>query len=189
RGRLRNLAIALLTNHGLAHPKTQRHSPNITAPRGPKLERPKVDIGISVEEWNIFKRRWEVFRAGSGIDDSSEPSQLFQCAGTSLGITFSRRTPTQQLNLSAPTHGRHTFPWQLSRLLPASSAPNFCGFTKSVTSQSEHSRPKVRGKAETCSFATKCPCGLSANYTDHAIRDVIVNGLYDNDIRREVLAS
>jgi len=46
----------------------------------------------------------------------------------------------------------------------------------------------LRGpKPKTCAFATKCPCGLSANYTDHAIRDVIVNGLYDNDIRREVL--
>ena len=46
---------------------------------------------------------------------------------------------------------------------------------------------KVRGMAETCAFATKCTCGLSADYTDHAIRDVIVNGLYDNDISREVL--
>ena len=25
------------------------------------------------------------------------------------------------------------------------------------------------------------------NYTDHVIRDVILNGLYDNDIQREVL--
>ena len=68
------LAIALLANHGLAHQCTL---PNTTGPslppvtRGPKLERPKVNIGVSTEEWNVFTRRWEVFRTGSGIDDES----------------------------------------------------------------------------------------------------------------------
>ena len=46
---------------------------------------------------------------------------------------------------------------------------------------------KVRGKAETCSFSTACICGRSVDYTDHVIRDVILNGLYDTDIRKEVL--
>ena len=35
-----------------------------------------------MEEWNIFVRRWEVFRSGSDIDGTSAPSQLLQCAGT-----------------------------------------------------------------------------------------------------------
>ncbi len=66
------LAIALLTNHGLAHSTT---SPAITPPAhqapvpcGPKLDRPKIDVGISIEVWNLFVCRWEVFRSGSGID-------------------------------------------------------------------------------------------------------------------------
>ena len=64
------LAIALLANHGLAHHIT---APGIVGPspapfpRGPKLERPKVNIGVSTEEWNVFSLRWEVFRTGSGI--------------------------------------------------------------------------------------------------------------------------
>ena len=86
------LAIVLLTNHGLAH-QTPATSPQNTALRGPKLERPKVEIGISTEEWNIFNRRWEVFRAGSGIDDSSAPSQLFQCAGNELGDNLLKANP------------------------------------------------------------------------------------------------
>lgn len=32
-----------------------------------------------------------------------------------------------------------------------------------------------------------CTCGTSDNYIDHVICDVILNGLYDTDIRREVL--
>jgi hypothetical protein len=81
------LAIALLTNHGLAHqtPSPAPATNPAPVPRGPKLERPKVDVGITDEQWNIFLRRWEVFRTGSGIDDESAPSQLFQCAGADLG--------------------------------------------------------------------------------------------------------
>lgn len=45
----------------------------------------------------------------------------------------------------------------------------------------------VRGKAETCAFATDCECGKSVDYTHHAIRDVLLNGMHDTDILREVL--
>ena len=46
---------------------------------------------------------------------------------------------------------------------------------------------KVQGKAETCSYTTSRTCGASVDYTDHVIRDVILNGLYDSNIGREVL--
>ncbi len=80
------LAIALLTNHGLAHRETSSSlntgtPPQDPTPRGPKLERPKIDVGISIEEWNVFTRRWEVFRSGSGIDEASAPSNYFSAPG------------------------------------------------------------------------------------------------------------
>ena len=52
--------------------------------RGPKLKRPTVDVGFSLEEWSVFFRRWNVFKGGSGIDNASSPPQLFQCAGLTL---------------------------------------------------------------------------------------------------------
>ena len=91
------LAIALLSNHNLAHcnlaPTVADAAPAPTAPRGPKLERPKVDVGVTIEEWNVFTRRWEVFKSGSGIDDASAPSQLFQCARTELGDSLLKANP------------------------------------------------------------------------------------------------
>ena len=48
---------------------------------------------------------------------------------------------------------------------------------------------RVRGKAETCAFSTKCECGKNVDYTDHVIRDVLRNGISDPDIRREVLGT
>eukprot|EP00794_Sanderia_malayensis_P012611 gene12611-13899_t len=69
------LAIALLANHGLAHSTTSPSIPppahHAPAPRGPKFDGPKIDVGISIEVWNLFVRRWEVFRSGSGIDEAT----------------------------------------------------------------------------------------------------------------------
>ena len=84
------LAIALLTNHGLSHTVTAAP----TAIRGPKLERPKVDVGVSLEEWNVFVRRWNVFKSGSGIEDASAASQLFQCTGPALGDSILKTDAT-----------------------------------------------------------------------------------------------
>ena len=50
---------------------------------------------------------------------------------------------------------------------------------------------RVRGKAETCGYITKmeCQCGTSNNvdYSDNIVRDVLVAGIYDTDIRREIM--
>ena len=179
-----------LGNRPASKPWPSASNPSDTAPEysteSPKLERPKVEIGISTEEWNIFNRRWEVFRAGSGIDDSSAPSQLFQCAGNELGDNLLKANPNAT---------KETLPQLMAAMCSLAVIPVATSVlrTELLQLRQERDEParafaaKVRGMAETCAFATKCTCGLSADYTDHAIRDVIVNGLYDNDISREVL--
>ena len=65
---------------------TQHHKEHISGrTAGPKLERPKVESGISIKDWNVFERHWKVFKCGSGIDDNSAPAQLLQCASVTLG--------------------------------------------------------------------------------------------------------
>ena len=48
-----------------------------------------------------------------------------------------------------------------------------------------------RGKAETCAFSTvsNCSCGLqnAVDYTDQIVRDLLIAGVYDSDIRREAM--
>ena len=55
---------------------------------------PKVNIGVTLEEWNIFKRRWDVFVSGSGLDPDASSSQLFQCAGDELGDSLLKTDPS-----------------------------------------------------------------------------------------------
>ena len=184
------LVIAILTNHGLAHQNSQPVSTAQApvAPRGPKLERPKVDIGVTTEGWNVFVRRWDVFRSGSGIDEASAPSQLFQCAGTELGDSLLKANPKAASD---------TLPELLAAMRSLAVIPIATGVlrTELLQLQQERDEPfrafaaKVRGKAETCEFTAECECGKEVDYTNHSIRDVLLNGIYDPDIRREVLGT
>lgn len=67
-------------------------SAQAVAPQGPKLDPPRVDIGISVEEWNVQAAQ-DVFRISSGIGDTQAPFQLFQCVGLELGNSLLKAIP------------------------------------------------------------------------------------------------
>ena len=43
---------------------------------------------------------------------------------------------------------------------------------------------RVRGKGATCAL-TRCSCGSEVNYTNHMIRDSLLNGITDTDIRHK----
>ena len=184
------LAIALLANHGLAHQTrataTTTERPHL--PRGPKLDRPRIEAGISTEAWNIFVRRWEVFRIGSGIDDSSAPSQLFQCAGPDLGDSLLKANP----DAASESLDQLLAAMQSLAVIPVATCVLRTELLQLRQDRDEAFRAfsaSVRGKAETCAFHSTCSCGNAVDYTDHIIRDVQLNGIYDPDIRREVLGT
>ena len=136
----------------------------------------------------MFTRRWDVFRTGSGIDDESAPSQLFQCAENELGDSLLKANPHAASN---------TLQDLLAAMRSLVVIPVATGVlrTELLQLRQERDEPfraftaRVRGKAETCAFSTKYECGKNVDYTDHVIRDVLLNGISDPDIRREVLGT
>ena len=57
------VACAILQNHAFSHADPE---PNLNrAPlERPKLTTPSIDVGASVEAWNVFTRRWQMFMSG-----------------------------------------------------------------------------------------------------------------------------
>ena len=133
-------------------------------------------------------RRWDVFRAGSGIDDTSAPSQLFQCAGTELGDSLLK------VNANPVTD---TVTQLLASMRSLAVIPVATGVLRTELLQLRQERDetfrafaaRVRGKAETYDFIAACECGNNVDYTSHVIRDVLLSGISDPDIRREVLGT
>ena len=159
--------------------------------RGPKLERPKVEAGISQEVWNNFVRRWDAFRIGSNISAEAAPIQLFQCADQELADVMLKT----DRGITSRTVEEVLDAMRLLAVIPVARGTVRAELMQMVQSNDESFRTfaaRVRGKAETCQYSVeaKCTCqkSFSVDYTDEAIRDVLLAGIASVDVRREALS-
>ena len=179
------IVAPLLNIHSLEHSQ-----PKVAASRGPKLNRPTIDVGVDEETWNAFVRRWETFKLGSDINEQAAPTQLFQCASDALGDLLLKADP----RLTTRSTAEVMESMRSLAVIPVARGVSRAELIKMSQSDDEPIRTfaaRVRGKAETCKFttSTQCQCGnrVEANYTEEVIRDVILAGICDTDIRREAL--
>ena len=186
------VAIAYLNAHMYAHkspPAQQQAAASIVHRGGPKLDRPTIETGVSMEEWIMFTRRWDIFKEGSQIADNNASHHLFQCADGALGDALLKTDPTIiHKNVDVV----------LNAMKKLAVIPIATGIIRSELLEMKQLRDeafrkfasRVRGKAETCEYETSvvCQCTTvnSVNFTDHIMRDVLLAGIYDADIRREM---
>ena len=184
------VAVAQLTNHNLLHQLTgnSANANNSAQLKGPRLERPRIDMGVDCETWNTFERRWDNFLRGSGIDANHAPIQLFQCANDSLGDALLKTDP----DITSRTLDEVKKAMKLLSIIPVSRSIKRAELVVMHQSPDETFRAfaaRVRGKAETCEYviSNTCTCGeiKDVNYTNESIRDVLLAGIADLEIRRE----
>lgn len=179
------IACVLLPAHATVH-----NSTNISATashaRGPKLDRPKVDMGITPEEWNVFSRRWNAFVIGSGIDPNNCSSQLFQCACPALGDSLLKSNPTIISRSTSEVMAAMKL-LAVVVVAPGVARAELMSMRQLRDEPFRAFTSRVRGKAETCAYVTKCQCTADVDFTDCLVKDVLLAGIADTDIRREVL--
>ena len=186
------IVVALLTNHNLVHQlATSNDADTATRPRGPKLERLRINMEVENETWNTFERRWDNFYRGSGIDTESASVQLFQCASEALGDALLKVNP---IITTLPVDEVMKAMKSLA-IIPVSlgvKRADFMAMHQNAEEQFRAFAARVRGKAETCEFMVshRCACGKDSrvNYTDETIRDVLLAIIADLNIRREALS-
>ena len=132
----------------------------VTASKGPKLNRPVIDVGVVEETWNAFIRRWDTFRQGSDISEAAAPTQLFQCASEPLGDLLLKSDPA----LMSRSTREVLAAMRSIAVIPVARGVTRAELTQMSQSSDEPIRTfaaKVRGKAETCGFTTsvRCECG------------------------------
>ena len=187
------VAIAYFNAHMYVHTQppqaSQSASTSVSHRNGPKLDRPMIETGVSMEEWIMFERRWAIFKEGSHIADEDASHHLFQCADALLGDSLLKTDPD--------IVGKDVDE-VLSAMKRLAVIPIATGIVRSELLEMKQLRDeafrkfasRVRGKAETCDYTTKvrCECTkeIDVNFTDHIMRDVLLAGIYDADIRREM---
>ena len=182
------IVAALLQVHATSHTSAS----NAMAGRGPKLDRPKIDVGVNQETWNMFLKRWEAFRTCSGISESMAAVQLLQCASVELA----ERLFKADNELTKRSACEVLQAMQSMAVIPVARGIVRDELKKMRQANDESFRAfaaRVRGKAETCSFELKatcpCPCQeqFTIDYTVEEIRDVLLAGIGRAEIKQEAL--
>lgn len=187
------VAIAYLNAHMYAHMQPTKQQPAASVVRsGPRLDRPTIETGVSMEEWNMFERRWKIYKEGSHIADRDASHHLFQCADGTLGDAL-LKTDADIISKDIKE--------VLATMKKLAIIPIATGIVRAELLEMKQGRDeafrkfasRVRGKAETCEYKVDIKCSSdtcdtinNVNFTDHIMRDVLLAGIYDADIRREM---
>jgi len=189
-------AAAILNVHSHVH-VVSTSAPVAFTPRAPRLERPRLQLNATTEEWNAFIRRWDTYRVGSGITDNIAPGQLLECASEQLKNILLRADPAFTSRPLADA---------LKTIKSIAVIPVALGVLRSELAalRQDPDEPfrtfaaRVQSKSETCEFRTtyndvcgNCQTAVSGDgyYTDEVIRDVLLNGIADTDIHREAVST
>lgn len=178
------VAVALLAAHTTVHSAPQ------SVYNGPKLDRPHVDIGVSAEEWKLFESRWSLYTKSANISQNDAAVQLFQCASEQLGDAVLRL----ENNVSTKSEKELLDIMRSLAVIPVALMVIRAELFAMRQNREESFRSffaRVRGKADICSYTTEssCQCGRTNNvdFTETIVRDIVVAGIYDEDIRRRIM--
>jgi len=158
------LAIALITNHDLAHrpsaPLNTDANPALTTSRGPKLERLKIDIAVTIEEWNVFTRRW-------GPDRLRDRRRL----GTLPAIAVRRTWPWGQVAQGQSQRGHwNSTPPTRCHALPNSNSS--CPLRATHRASPAKARARLSNRASCTCFRSPCEKIIASLWRGNSSRDL-----------------
>ena len=169
----------------------QLHQANVHAnslrQKASTVDRPKVGRGISGEEWSMFTRKLDMFKASTQIGKDELPSQLLACCEPNLENTLYQ-------NCSDLLTGNETALLVNIKDLSVIDVAETVRVTELILKKQEHGESvrsfvaRLRGKAHICAFQQQCAkCKELVRYSDHIVHWVLLAGLASLDISREVL--
>ena len=158
--------------------------------KSPAINRPKISVGGTEETWAIFLKKWELFKSGSKIPTTQINNHLFQCCVDSLGDDLLKGTS----DIIAESEEALLAAIKKLAVQPVARGVRRTELMNMQQDNDESIRSfhaKVKGRAVTCSYVVSCGCTPSTkvDYTELVIKDVILNGLVDEDIKKEVLGA
>ena len=186
------VAVAMLTIHNNVHVAsnpTQGISTDDTNQRDPKIERPKISAGSDEETWNTFLTRWKMFKRNRKVTGTASVEQLFYCCEEDLGDSILRGHP----NAVTGTEADLMKLIKKMAVIPVAISVRRAELLAVNQDHGESARSfyaKVKGKASTCAYAIKCTdpdCAQLIDFTDVIVKDVVISGLVDDEVKKEVL--
>ena len=185
------VALVMFQSHMMTHQADGRTS-TATAQKLPPIQRPEIKQDITEEDWDAFVIEWNNFKRCTDLPSANVTDQLYQCCERSLARLLIKEQPDivskdEQALLSA-----------INRLAVIRVA-NSVRRSKLLSTRQSHGEgfrefyANVKAAASTCNFKVKCPNDCCkdmphVDYTSNVIKDIVVLGIADADIQKDVLA-
>ena len=183
------IAAALLVIHNNVHIAAP---PNVQAAirqRAPKIERPRISAGSSEETWNTFNTRWAMFKRGTELAGAECVQHLFHCCEEDLGDAILKGHP----DAVGGSEDQLLVIIKQMAVIPVAICVRRAELLSTNQDHGENARAfyaKVKGKAATCSYSLQCSSGTCTqmnDFTDVMVKDVVITGLADEEVKRDVL--
>jgi hypothetical protein len=179
-----NVAVAMLNSHVPMHARTGSTTPK---GRAPPIDRPAIGTEVSEEGWSNFADMWKEFKNITRLETTEAAAQLFQCCDQELAKLLINSVDgaleKSEADLLAVMK-------ELSVIKVAKSVrrSDLLSLTQGQGESTKCFMARVRSKAMTCGHTIKCQgCSRDVDYTREMIKDVLIHGLYDSDIKQDVL--
>ena len=185
------IAIAMLTNHNSVHLASTTAPTNRRSHKAPQVPRPEVKQDITHEEWNSFLEEWKRYKRITEPQTTEIPDQLILCCERSLARLIQKENP------DIISEGEDALIEAIERMAVLQVAVSVRR-SKLLSTRQEPGQlfrefyANVRATAATCEYSIPCPhpcCATRAhvNYTPRVVKDILIAGIADDEIRKDVL--
>lgn len=178
----------------------QLHQKNVHETRDarqkpPKINRPSLQQDIGEDDWAAFTRRWEMFRSGTDLGAGQITPHLLACCEPELEAALFREDPT----LASRTEEEVLDAMKRLTVLRVALSVRRATLLQTKQDPGEHVRQyvaRLRGLANVCQWTktgdctqATCQGTISIDYSEDIVKLVLLSGLVDDEIRKEVLGT
>ena len=191
-----SIVAAILNAHTVdRHQQQARAAP----PRPPKVDRPSLTDDLDEEQWNVFQQSWNIFMHANRVADQDKAYQLYSCCSNTLKAKIT--SVHQDFLTKAPQD-------LIPLLKTLTVTPVAISVKRNELLQMRQDagetirtfQSRLKAKATTCMFKIRCThnhvqdgngndVDVQVDYTSEMIRHVILNGIYDDEIKRDIFGS
>ena len=184
------IALAMFQSHLLSHQRPATSSSS--SQKLPPIDRPEICQDVSDEDWETFLAQWNHFKRCTDIPPDRIPDHLYMCCDKSLAKLVIREDP------DIITKGEEELKKAIKRLAVIKIATSVRR-TSLLSIKQKPGEPireffaNVKASAKTCKFEIQCPHQCCNNhpridYTSNVVKDILIAGIADVDIRKEILS-
>ena len=183
------ILLSLINLHArTAHPPTpvSTPAPASSAAKVEKVKRPVIAAAGTSEEWSYFELRWSEYKAATHLTGPDVAYQLLECCEEGLrrdltrtfGALTSKDEQTILANIKSLAVRQENIMvarMQLQQMRQDRDEP-----VRAFAA-------RLRGQASVCNYKKDCTCNLIVDFSDIMIRDALIRGLEDEEIRLDIL--